>query len=231
MTLPCPAPSSPSSALDAIDAACEAVVIGTSAGGVEALSLLLPRLGRHFAPAIVIVLHLPPDGQSEIARLFAMRCVLPVLEASDREPIRGGTVYFAPPGYHLLVNADRTCALSVDEAVNFSRPSIDVMFESAAWAYGNRLLGILLTGASADGAAGMAAIRKAGGTTWAQAPAEARATAMPLAAIERGVVDAVLTLEEIAQRFERQSQADAAVAGRQAGASAAAVSPAHTDHL
>lgn len=212
MTLLSPAPALQSSALDAIDDACEAVVIGTSAGGVEALSLLLPRLGRHFAPAVVVVLHLPADTQSEVARLFATRCVLPVLEASDREPIRGGTVYFAPPGYHLLVNADRTCALSVDEAVNFSRPSIDVMFESAAWAYGDRLLGVLLTGASADGAAGMAAIRNMSGNTWAQAPAGARATTMPLAAIERGVVDAVLTLEEIAERFERKSQADAAAA-------------------
>ncbi|MGI4983976.1 MAG: chemotaxis protein CheB [Janthinobacterium lividum] len=212
MTLLSPAPSLQSRALDVIDDACEAVVIGTSAGGIEALTLLLPRLGRHFAPAVVIVLHLPPNAQSEVARLFDARCVLPVLEAGDREPIRGGTVYFAPPGYHLLVNADRTCALSVDEAVNFSRPSIDVMFESASWAYGDRLLGILLTGASADGAAGMAAIRSVSGNTWAQAPAGARATAMPLAAIQRGVVDAVLTLEEIAERFERKSQTDATAA-------------------
>lgn len=216
MTLLSPAPPCRPGAVDHIDAACEAVVIGTSAGGVEALSQLLPCLGRHFAPAVVVVLHLPSDAQSEIARLFATRCVLPVVEASDREPIRGGTIYFAPPGYHLLVNADRTCALSVDEAVNFSRPSIDVMFESAAWAYGTRLLGILLTGASADGAAGMAVIRGVGGRTWAQSPAGARARTMPLAAIERGVVDAVLTLEDIAQRFERQSQADAASAERRA---------------
>ncbi|MGI4861144.1 MAG: chemotaxis protein CheB [Janthinobacterium lividum] len=225
MTLLSVAPSSPASAVDVIDGLCEAVVIGTSAGGVEALGLLLPRLGRHFAPAVIIVLHLPPDAQSEIARLFAARCMLPVLEASDREPIRGGTVYFAPPGYHLLVNADRTCALSVDEAVNFSRPSIDVMFESAAWAYGQRLLGVLLTGASADGAAGMAAIRNVGGDTWAQAPAGARATAMPLAAIERGVVDAVLTLDDIAERFERKSQADAADAARSAVSGSAPTDP------
>ena len=186
--------------------AYDAVVIGTSAGGVEALSILLPRLPQQFALPVIIVLHLPPDGQSEIAELFDARCVLPVREANDREPLTGGAIYFAPAAYHLLVNADRTCALSVDEAVNFSRPSIDVLFESAAWTYGSRLLGILLTGASADGAEGMRAIREAGGTTWAQTPETARATAMPSAAIALEVVDEVLDLEAMATRLEAFSE-------------------------
>lgn len=176
----------------------EAVVIGTSAGGVEALGTLLPRLPRHFAPALIVVLHLPPNAQSELAELFDARCALPVYEASDREPVQGGAVYIAPPGYHLMINPDRTCALSLDEPVNYSRPSIDVLFESAAWTYGAGLLGILLTGASADGAAGLEQIRAEGGHTWAQLPETARAPAMPLAAIERGAADQVLTLEQMA---------------------------------
>ena len=185
------------SALHAVLATIDAMVIGASAGGVEALSRLLPAFPASFAPVVIIVLHLPADASSDLATLYAPRCKLPVRELSDREPLIGGTVYFAPAGYHSLVNADRRCALSIDEAVLFSRPSIDVLFESAAWTYGARLLGVLLTGASADGAHGMGVIRAEGGHTWAQDPREARASTMPLAAIERGVVDQVLRIGDI----------------------------------
>lgn len=201
-------PTAPNKPVDAVDAfdeadAIDAVVIGASAGGIDALNVLLPRLPATFRPAVIVVLHLPPDGQSELAALFNARCTLPVFEANDRSPLAGGTIHFAPPGYHLLVNADRRCALSLDEPVNFSRPSIDVLFESAAWTYGSRLLGVLLTGASADGAAGLATIREMGGQTWVQTPESARATAMPEAAIARGAADKILDLDSMAQRLSR----------------------------
>lgn len=183
----------PTSVLAHIDA----MVIGASAGGVEALSRILPALPATFTPVVIVVLHLPADASSELAALFAPRCKLPVRELSDREPLLGGTIYFAPAGYHSLVNADRRCALSIDEAVHFSRPSIDVLFESAAWTYGARLLGVLLTGASADGANGMLTIRAEGGHTWAQDPREARASTMPLAAIELDAVEHVFSIDDI----------------------------------
>ena len=175
----------------------DAMVIGASAGGVEALTRILPAFPAGFAPTVIIVLHLPPDASSELAALFAPRCKLSVRELSDREPLVGGTIYFAPAGYHSLVNTDRRCALSIEEPVNFSRPSIDVLFESAAWTYGARLLAVLLTGASSDGAYGMAVVHAEGGQNWAQDPQEARSSTMPLSAIERGVVDHVVRIDDI----------------------------------
>jgi len=183
--------------LHSVLAQIDAMVIGASAGGVEALIRILPALPASFTAAVIIVLHLPADASSELAALFAPRCKLRVRELSDREPLAGGTVYFSPAGYHSLVNADRRCALSIDEAVHFSRPSIDVLFESAAWTYGPRLLAVLLTGASADGANGMSIVRAEGGHTWAQDPTEARASTMPLSAIERGAVEHVLRIDDI----------------------------------
>ena len=126
------------------------------------------------------------------------RCALPVVEAADKERIERGTVYLAPPDYHLLVEPDRTFALSVDAPVNFSRPSIDVLFESAAFAWRERLLGILLTGANADGADGLARIRTFGGQAWVQDPQTAAAPAMPAAGLERAGADRVLALPEMA---------------------------------
>ncbi|CAM2141318.1 two-component system, chemotaxis family, protein-glutamate methylesterase/glutaminase [Pararobbsia alpina] len=178
----------------------DAVVIGASAGGVELLGALLPRLPAAFPSAVLIVQHLRASTRA-LYELYAPRCAIRVCEAADKQPIEAGTVYFAPPDYHLLVEADMTCALSVDDPVQYSRPSIDVLFESAAWAYRSRVLGILLTGASDDGAAGMTAIRNAGGATWAQLPSTARSVTMPLSAISRGVVDEVLTPDDIAHRL------------------------------
>src|SRR5262245_44268634 len=108
-----------------------AVVVGASAGGVEALSVVLPDLPKGFPRAVLIVLHLPPDKPSIIADLFGGKCALDVREAADKEPVLPGTIYFAPPDYHLLVERGPALALSKDEPVNFSRPSIDVLFESA----------------------------------------------------------------------------------------------------
>ena len=175
-----------------------AVVIGTSAGGVEALSVILPALPATFRPPVFVVLHLPRERPSLLAEIFQPRCALPVREADDKEPIEAGTVYFAPPDYHLLIEKDGTVALSNDDLVNFSRPSIDVLFESAAEAYGARLLGVILTGANRDGADGLAAVRGAGGIAVVQDPAEAQAAMMTEAALARTAVDYVLPLKEIA---------------------------------
>ncbi len=192
---------SPSPELTGIPRHIEAIVIGASAGGVEALGVLLPSLPKSFKPAVFVVLHVVPYRDSLLTQIFGERCALPVSEASDKEPIEGGHVYFAAPDYHLQVEEDRTWSLSLDEPVNYSRPSIDVLFESAAWTYGKALLGILLTGANSDGADGMAAILAAGGTTWAQDPGTAVSATMPLSAIARGAAGETLTLAEMAQRL------------------------------
>jgi two-component system, chemotaxis family, protein-glutamate methylesterase/glutaminase len=162
----------------------EAVVVGASAGALEALSVILPGLPEQFRLPVIVVVHVPPDKRSLLAELFRAKCRLPVHEAEDKEPIRAGTVYFAPPDYHLLVEVDRGLSLSSDEPVLFSRPSIDVLFESAADAYGPGLVAILLTGASQDGAKGIQAVIAAEGTALVQDPTTAFARAMPDAAIK-----------------------------------------------
>jgi two-component system, chemotaxis family, protein-glutamate methylesterase/glutaminase len=177
----------------------DAVVIGASAGGVEALAVLLPALPAAFRPALVIVLHLPRERPSLLVEIFGRRCALPVREAEDKEPIEPGTVYFAPPDYHVLVENCRQIALSADEPVHYSRPSIDVLFESAADVYGERLLGIILTGGNADGAAGLHAVHQAGGITIVQQPDTAKVPLMAVSALQRGPADFVLPLEEIAE--------------------------------
>lgn len=176
----------------------EAVVIGASAGALEALSRLLPALPAQYGLAVMIVVHLPPDKKSILAELFQDKCRIKVMEAEDKEPIRAGVAYFAPPDYHLLVEPDKTLSLSSDEPVLFSRPSIDVLFESAADAYGPALAGVVLTGASQDGAQGLAAVIEAGGLGIIQEPAEAYASAMPEAAIAKCQAAQVLPLGEIA---------------------------------
>lgn len=176
----------------------EAVVIGASAGGVEALCELFTALPATFGLSIIAVIHLPEATESLLVEVLGRHCPLPLLEASDKEPIRGGTVYVAPPGYHLLVERDRSLAFSVDAPVNFSRPSIDVLFESAACAYRKGLLGIVLTGANEDGARGLASIRACGGLAWVQDPTAATASAMPAGAIARAGADRILGLQEMA---------------------------------
>ncbi|WP_426753419.1 chemotaxis protein CheB [Myxococcus sp. Y35] len=176
----------------------DAVVVGASAGGVEALGLVLPSLPRQFRPAVLVVIHQPRERRSLLVDIFSARCALPVREAQDKEPVLPGTLYFAPPDYHLLVDDGPSLALSVDEPVLFSRPSIDVLFESAADTYGHRLAGFVLTGANSDGARGLAAIRQAGGVTVVQRPDTAQVAIMPAAALARGPADFVLSLEQMA---------------------------------
>ena len=127
----------------------DGIVIGGSAGALEALDSLLPALPARFPAAVFVVLHLPRERPSMLAEVYAAKCALPVEEAEDKTRVRPGMVYFAPPDYHLLIEQGRCLALSVDEPVNLSRPSIDVLFESAADVYGPSLMGIILSGASA----------------------------------------------------------------------------------
>jgi two-component system chemotaxis response regulator CheB len=180
----------------------EAVVIGTSAGAITALTRLLPPLPRDFAVPIMIVVHQPADRTSTIANLFQARCAVIVKEAEDKEPLAAGTVYFAPPDYHLLIEPRKVLSLSSDEVVNYSRPAIDVLFESAADVFGPSLLGIVLTGANHDGARGLRAICDAGGQAFVQSPETAEARAMPEAALAACSHARALSLEEISERLQ-----------------------------
>ena len=176
----------------------EAIVMGGSSGALEALATLLPALPAHCRVPVAIVVHLPPTRPSHLAEVLAARTVLPVREAADKEPLAAGTVYVAPPNYHLLVERTKTFALSADEAVLFSRPAIDVLFESAADTYGDRLAGIVLTGASADGARGLSAVKRRGGLAIVQNPDGAIAPEMPRAALSMVRADHVLSLQDLA---------------------------------
>ena len=175
----------------------EAVVIGASAGGVQALLTVLADLPRSFRLPLIVVLHLPEGRDSHLAEIFQYRLPIEVREAADKETILPGTLYFAGPDYHLLVEMDRTFSLSSEEPLHYSRPSINVLMESAADAYGPALAGILLTGANEDGATGMARIKQQGGLTVVQDPAEAAVPTMPEAAIRRQAPDFILTLASI----------------------------------
>ncbi len=187
--------------LDVLTRNIDAVVIGASAGGVEILSVLLSVIPSGCRVSFFIVLHIPRERPSLLAELFSNRCALPVREAEDKEPVQPGTVYFAPPDYHMLVDRGPALALSGDEPVHFSRPSIDVLFDSAADIYGERLMGVILTGANQDGAEGLAAIAQAGGRTVVQDPSGAAVAYLPEAALQEGPVDAVLSLEQLQELF------------------------------
>ncbi|MGB8646000.1 MAG: chemotaxis protein CheB [Anaerolineae bacterium] len=179
----------------------DAIVIGASAGGLAALLELLPRLPADYPLPIVVVQHLHPLQQSAAMLYQLERCALALKEADEKEPLHPGVVYFAPPNYHLLIEADRTLALSIDARVNFTRPSVDVLFESAAAVFRERLVGVILSGGNEDGAAGLRAIQRAGGLTVVQDPATAEAPYMPRAALAatQNDVDYILSPLEIAR--------------------------------
>jgi two-component system chemotaxis response regulator CheB len=176
----------------------EAIVVGCSAGGLGALQPLLHALQPPLRQAVVVCSHIGEHAGGLLAPLLARHARWPVCEARERWPVEAGTIYLAPAGYHLLIERERRFALSVDAPVHFSRPSIDALFESAADAYGVRLIGVMLTGASADGACGLASIRRRGGLAIVQDPAEAPAPAMPQAALETAGADYCLPLARIA---------------------------------
>jgi two-component system chemotaxis response regulator CheB len=175
----------------------EVIVMGGSAGAVDALATILPSLPADFSLPIATVVHLPPDRVSDLAGALSYRSAVRIKEAEDKEPLTPGCVFVAPPNYHLLLERSGHLSLAVDDPVHFSRPSIDVLFESAALAYGPRVLGILLTGANEDGASGLLAIHRAGGQTLVQSPESAVASAMPSSALLLEPRHDVLPLEEI----------------------------------
>lgn len=176
----------------------KAVAIGASAGAVQALLAILPDLPPDYGLPVFVVVHVPPDRDNLLVPLLQARCRIEVKEAEDKEPARPGVVYFAPPDYHLLVERDGVLSLSSEEPVNYSRPSIDVLFESAADAYGAGLTGVVLTGANHDGARGLLAVLNAGGGGLVEDPAGAYASAMPVAALELCAAARTLTHSGIA---------------------------------
>lgn len=180
----------------------KAVVIGASYGGLEAIKLVLNQLPSKMKIPVFVVLHIGNNNINTFLELLNKDGKHLVKEVEEDEQIQAGTIYFAPPNYHLQVENEYSCSLSTAEKVNFSRPSIDVLFETAAWTFKNRLLGILLTGSNSDGAEGLKTIKEFGGTTIVENPETAFAKTMPLSGIKISDPDYVLNLEEIAKKIE-----------------------------
>lgn len=178
--------------------AYNAIVIGASAGGLTALQKILAPLPANFSLPILVVQHRLPAAVDLLTFALNESCRLAVKEADEKDYIEPGYIYVAPPNYHMLVERDKTLSLSADAKVCYSRPSIDVLFESAADVYLSYLIGIILTGANHDGTAGLKKVKQNGGLTLVQDPATAEADMMPLSAIEANVVDQVLSLTDIA---------------------------------
>ena len=173
------------------------IVVGGSHGGMQSVQYLLAALPADFALPIVIVLHRPPDDEDMLSPLLQRGCVLRVTEVLDKEPIEAGRIYVAPADYHVLIEPG-CLSLSVDERVHHARPSIDVLFESAALVYGGRAIGVILSGAGVDGAQGAAAIRKCGGPVLIESPAMAFRPDLPAAALAAAAGSQSLPLPQIA---------------------------------
>jgi two-component system chemotaxis response regulator CheB len=178
-------------------ARAELVVIGASWGGLKAISTVLAGLPPDLDAAVAIAQHRAARSTDALARLLQQHGPLPVCEVEDKMAIAPGNVYLAPPDYHLIIERGHL-GLSLDDRVQHSRPSIDVLFESAARAYGSRVAAVVLTGANADGAEGLQAVKRAGGFTLVQEPGTAESPVMPQAAIASGAADKVLPLSDIA---------------------------------
>jgi two-component system chemotaxis response regulator CheB len=174
-----------------------AVVVGVSAGGFRALSAVLPCLDRALPVPVFIVQHMSPFSDSYLVEHLRHICQLEVKLAEDKEPPRPAVIYLAPPDYHLLVEADYSLALSQEDRVNYSRPSIDVLFESAAEVYLDTLIGVIMTGANADGSKGLMKIKSYGGLTVVQAPETAEVDTMPMSAIDSVDVDYIMPLDKL----------------------------------
>ena len=179
----------------------KAVVIGASAGGMETLSSILTRLPSNFAVPILIVQHLSPESDGYMAKYLNEKSDIIVKEADDKEKIVPGTVYIAPPNYHLLIEKDETLSFTVENKVNYARPSIDVLFETAADLYQDRLIGIILTGANSDGSKGLKKIKEMGGLAIVQDPDTALVKSMPKAAIKETNVDYILSVDKITDKL------------------------------
>jgi two-component system chemotaxis response regulator CheB len=179
-------------------ARCGLLVIGGSAGSLEIIIHLLPLIRQDVSFPIVIVVHRRSDSDSMLTELFASKTLLPVKEAEEKEALCAGTIYLAPADYHLLVEKDGTLSLDFSEKVNYSRPSIDVTFETAAEAFGEALVSILLSGASSDGTKGMQHVKKHKGIVVVQDPKTAEAAYMPAQAIANVAVDLVIKIPQLA---------------------------------
>ncbi len=175
----------------------DAIVIGCSAGGMDALKHILSSLPINFPFPVIIVQHRHVDSDGYLAVILNDTCSIPVKEVEDKEPLRTGIVYLAPSNYHVLLEKNRHFALSIDEKVNYTRPSIDILFESAANVFQERLVGIILTGANHDGSQGLKRIQEQGGETIVQDPDTAEYNTMPLAALKTANVDHILGLQKI----------------------------------
>lgn len=175
----------------------EAIVIGVSSGGMKAMKIMFSLLPKGFKTPIVIVQHMSAHSDSQWIQLLNDTYTIDIKEADEKEIIENGKVYFAPPNYHLLIEKDKTFSLTIDGRVNYARPSIDVLFESAAEAYKNKLIGIVLTGSNSDGTNGIKRIQEYGGLTIVQDPKTAEAAYMPRSAIAAIQPDYILSLEDI----------------------------------
>jgi two-component system, chemotaxis family, protein-glutamate methylesterase/glutaminase len=175
----------------------EAIVIGVSSGGLNAMKIMFSILPHEFSIPIVIVQHIGARSENIWVQLLNDKCKLEIKEADEKEKIEKGKIYIAPPNYHLLIEQDRTFTLTVDERVNYARPSIDVLFETAAEAYQNKLIGIVLTGSNNDGSKGLKRIKEYGGLTIVQQPDTAESSFMPASAIATVQPDYILPLEAI----------------------------------
>jgi two-component system chemotaxis response regulator CheB len=176
---------------------CKAVVLGVSAGGFHALSAVLPYLDRELPVPVFIVQHLSPLADTYLVEHLQEICQVEVKPAEDKETPRPAVIYLAPPDYHLLIEADYSLALSLEDRVNYSRPSIDVLFESAAEVYFDTLIGVIMTGANTDGSKGLVKIKRCGGLTVVQAPETAEVDIMPRSAIESVEVDYIVPLDKL----------------------------------
>ena len=175
----------------------EAIVIGVSSGGMKAMKIMFSHLPKGFKTPIIIVQHISAHSDSQWIQLLNDTYTIDIKEADEKEKIEDGKVYFAPPNYHLLIEKNRTFSLTIDKRVNYARPSIDVLFESAAEAYKNKLIGIILTGSNSDGTNGIKRIQECGGLAIVQDPKTAEAAYMPISAISAIQPDYILSLEDI----------------------------------
>lgn len=173
------------------------VVIGVSTGGVSALKFLLGALPKDFPAPILVVTHITPNSDNGLAVLLDSLCAIRVKEADDQELVAAGTVYLAPANYHLLVERGGILTFSIDPPVNFARPSVDVLFETAAEAFGSSLIGVVLTGAGSDGSRGLLKIKDYGGIAVVQEPADAEMSSMPENALHAVKADYVAPLDDI----------------------------------
>lgn len=179
------------------------VVVGTSAGGIEILSRIIPCISAESQASVLIVQHMSADSDTTFLRMMNKICKVRIKEACATEELKPGVVYFAPPDYHLLVENDGTLSLSSDEKVNFSRPSIDLLFETAAEAFGKNVTGILMTGANSDGSRGLQKIQQLGGKTIVQDPRDAQYPEMPSSALKLINPDKILSTKELLEFFSR----------------------------